>query len=234
MIRLLCIAAFDLIVAVSLAVGLTLIPAAFPAWGTASAADADRSTVLGTIHVAAGEHSGDATTVNGSVEIGENAIVKRVETVNGGITLHAQAAAASLETVNGSAHVEQGARVAGSVHLVNGKITLDREADVGGRLTNVNGSIELTGAHAGGGIETTTGDISVGANSRVEGGILVDNQTGISLMHRVPRIVIGPGTVVKGKLTFMREVKLYVSDKATIGPVEGATPNRFSGEKAPE
>jgi len=44
------------------------------------------------------------------------------------------------------------------------------------------------------------------------------------------RVVIGPGAVVKGTLSFQREVKLYVSDRATIGPVEGATVNKFSGE----
>ena len=43
-------------------------------------------------------------------------------------------------------------------------------------------------------------------------------------------VVIGPGAVVKGTLKFQREVKLYVSDRATIGPVEGATVNKFSGE----
>ena len=42
--------------------------------------------------------------------------------------------------------------------------------------------------------------------------------------------MIGPGAVVKGTLKFKREVKLYVSDRATIGPVEGATVNKFTGE----
>jgi len=35
-------------------------------------------------------------------------------------------------------------------------------------------------------------------------------------------------------LAFERPVKLYVSDKATIGPVPGATPVRFSGERPTE
>ncbi|MGH8136993.1 MAG: hypothetical protein ACREVV_02190 [Steroidobacteraceae bacterium] len=210
--------------------------ALMPAWRVACAADDENSKVLGSIHVAAGQHAADATTVNGSIELGENAVVKRAETVNGSITLHQHASAASLETVNGSARLEQGTRVAGGIELVNGHIALDKQADVAGRLTNVNGSIQLDAAHVGGGIETTTGDIDIGANSRVEGGILVnkENEGWFSFgSPRIPRVVIGPGAVVKGTLKFLREVKLYVSDRATIGPVEGATAVKFSGAQPP-
>jgi hypothetical protein len=38
---------------------------------------------------------------------------------------------------------------------------------------------------------------------------------------------------VKGTLRFERPVELYVSDRATIGPVEGATPVKFSGDRPP-
>jgi hypothetical protein len=48
-----------------------------------------------------------------------------------------------------------------------------------------------------------------------------------------PRIVIGPGASVQGELRFERKVQLYVSDRATIGPVSGATAIRFSGEDPP-
>jgi cytoskeletal protein CcmA (bactofilin family) len=197
-----------------------------------SAADDEHSKVLGSVHIEPGQHAGDATTVNGSVEIGANAIVKNADTVNGNVTLREHSTAASVDTVNGSARLEKGARVSGNVELVNGHISLDQEADVSGRLTNVNGAIQLDAAHVGGGIETTTGDIDIGPNSRVEGGILVkeDKSWFSFLSPKIPRVVIGPGAVVKGTLTFKREVKLYVSDRATIGPVEGATVNKFSGE----
>ena len=39
------------------------------------------------------------------------------------------------------------------------------------------------------------------------------------------------GRLVKGTLEFRRAVELYVSDRATIGTVKGATVNRFSGAK---
>jgi hypothetical protein len=84
----------------------------------------------------------------------------------------------------------------------------------------------------GGGLETVNGDISLRGTSRIEGGILV-RKPEFSLFHwesSGPRIVIGPGATVAGSLRFEREVRLYVSDRATIGPVTGATPIRFAGE----
>ena len=53
----------------------------------------------------------------------------------------------------------------------------------------------------------------------------------LSESHGKPRVVIGPGSVVKGPLNFERDVDLYVSDHATIGTVTGATPIRFSGDR---
>ncbi len=119
---------------------------------------------------------------------------------------------------------------------MNGSITLDNGADVAGKLTNVNGGIKLDAAHVGGGIATVNGDITVGANSRVEGGIFVDENHSLlnwGTSHK-PRIVIGPHAVVQGKLTFKREVDLYVSDSATIGAVEGASVQKFSGDQPPQ
>jgi cytoskeletal protein CcmA (bactofilin family) len=198
-----------------------------------SAADDSHSKVLGSVNIEPGQHTGDATTVNGAVEIGANAVVKHAETVNGSITLHEHSTADSVKGVNGSTRLEQGVRVLGNVELVNGHISLDKQADVSGRLTNVNGAIQLDAAHVGGGIETTNGDIDIGPNSRVEGGILVNKNGGGWFNFdswKTMRVVIGPGAVVKGTLRFEREVKLYVSDRATIGAVEGATVNKFSGE----
>jgi NDP-sugar pyrophosphorylase family protein len=199
-----------------------------------SAADANHSAVLGSVDVAPGEHVGEATTVNGSVEIGANAVVQHAKTVNGSVTIHEHANVGSVETVNGSTEIGAGARVTGNVELVNGDITLASRSDVTGHLTNVNGSIVLTAAHVGGGIQTRNSDLTIGADSRVEGGIFYEKpeRSWFSFSTvRLPRIVIGPGAIVKGPIRFQREVKLYVSDHATIGPVEGATVNKFSGSR---
>jgi hypothetical protein len=198
---------------------------------------AETSKVMGSIEVSAGEHAGDVSTVNGSIRIGENAVVGSAQAVNGGITLGRQARAAALETVNGSIELAQQAQVSGKVHTVNGRLSLADGAEVGGALGNVSGAIRVAAAHVGGGIDTVSGGIDLGPNARVEGGIHVRKSDGWSLsfgLGDVPRIVIGPGTVVGGTLNFERKVSLYVSDKATIGPVQGATAVKYSGARPPD
>jgi len=197
----------------------------------AAAHDDDIDKVNGTARVEAGQHAGDVSSVNGAVEIGDNAIVQEASTVNGAVTLGDKAQASKLGTVNGAITLGTGSRVRGEVEAVNGHIQLGQGADVGGKVDNVNGGIELDAAHVAGGIETVSGDITVGANSRVEGGILVDKPHGGWFNHdsRTPEVVIGPHAVVQGTLEFRREVVLKVSDSAQIGPVKGATPVKFSG-----
>lgn len=193
----------------------------------------DASTVNGGIHISADGSARDVDTVNGSIRLDEGAKARSLDTVNGGITLGEGAEVAkNAETVNGSISLARTAKVSGSASGVNAGISLAEGAEVAGRVENVNGSIRLTDAHVGGGISTVSGDIEVGANSRVEGGISVHKSHGVSIGWRnVPRIVIGPGAVVKGTLRFERKVRLYVSDSATIGAVEGAKAEMFSGEQ---
>jgi DUF4097 and DUF4098 domain-containing protein YvlB len=198
------------------------------------------SAVNGSLHVPAGEHTGAVGTVNGEVSIDENATVTTVHTVNGSVNLGAHATAESLKAVNGRVTVGDGAHVTGGITTVNGTIRLEGGADVGGTVKNVNGEMILKGARVGGGLVTVGGDIDIAGDSHVEGGIHVENANGGWLgslfnVHEVrrPRIVIGPGAVVQGDLRFDREVLLYVSDKASIGAVTGATPVRFSGEAPP-
>ena len=195
------------------------------------------TTINGSLRVPAGEHTGSVGTVNGAVDIDENAVVGRVHTVNGSIDMAAHATAESVKAVNGPVSLASGAHVTHNITTVNGSIELASGAEVGGAIKNVNGRMILTGAHVAGGLHTVSGDIEVGADSHVEGGILVEDSGWFSdwFGHdtRKPRIVIGPGAVVSGALRFERDVNLYVSDKATIGEVTGATPVRFSGEKPP-
>ncbi|TPG45845.1 hypothetical protein EAH75_17345 [Rhodanobacter glycinis] len=196
----------------------------------AAAHDDDIDKINGTARVEAGQHAGDVSSVNGSVEIGNNAIVQKASTVNGSVELGDKAQASELGTVNGAITLGRGSQVRGEVEAVNGRIQLGQGADVGGKVDNVNGVIELDAAHVGGGIETVSGDITVGANSRVEGGILIDKPHGwFSGNSRTPVVVIGPHAVVQGTLEFRREVVLKVSDSAQIGAVKGATPVKFSG-----
>jgi DUF4097 and DUF4098 domain-containing protein YvlB len=202
------------------------------ALGVAWAAS-ETTRVMGSIDIAAGEHTGDLRTVNGSIQVGQNAVVGSARGVNGSISLAAHASAAELRTVNGSVRLDEDARVSGAVETVNGKLSLENGADVAGGLRNVNGEIRVAAAHVGGRIHTVTGDIDLGPDARVDGGIHVAKDTGShdDGSERIPRVVIRPGSVIGGTLDFERPVQLYVSERATIGRVEGATAIRFSGDQ---
>ena len=204
--------------------------------GCSGSNDGDESTKInGSIHVAAGKPPGAATTVNGSIHIDDNAAVTSATTVNGSVHLGDHATASSLTSVNGSIALGTGAHISGSASSVNGELALGDGAEITGSLSNVNGKITLTAAQVGGGIKTVNGNINITGASHVEGGILVEKPSGelLQILHDVPRIVIGPGATVQGELRFERTVKLYVSDKATIGQVTGATPIPFTGDTPP-
>ena len=208
--------------------------AAILALSACDISDGDGSTkVNGSVHIPAGKAAEEARTVNGSIHIDDNAAVTSAGTINGSVRLGAHATATSAKTVNGSITLGEGAHVSGSAGSINGDLILGNGAEVSGALSNVNGKIELNSAHVGGGIKTISGNITVAGTSHVEGGILVE-KPGNTLFHNEdPVIVIGPGAVIQGDLRFERKVKLYVSDKATIGTVTGATPIAFSGDNPP-
>jgi DUF4097 and DUF4098 domain-containing protein YvlB len=178
------------------------------------------------------QDAGHVWTVNGSIDIGSHATVAEVSTVNGRIDIGSEVQAASLNTVNGSILVGEGTHVAGDSTSVNGSMTLRRAVDVSGRISSVNGGIRLIAAHVGRGIQTVNGDIEVGSGSRVEGGILVKepNSWRWSFESKLPIVVVAPGATVTGTLEFQHKVRLYVSDRATIGHIEGAQPIMYSGE----
>jgi DUF4097 and DUF4098 domain-containing protein YvlB len=193
----------------------------------------DVSTVNGSVTIENAAIAEDVETVNGSITVESNATVQSVESVNGGISLGSNAKANTVETVNGTLRLAEGAQVSGDVSAVNGAAQLAKGADIRGGLSNVNGKMTITAAHVGGGLKTVNGDINVGADSRIEGGILVEKpkQNWSTSNRHVPRIVIGPGAVVEGRLRFEHEVELFVSDRAKIGQVEGAKAVTYSGDQ---
>jgi hypothetical protein len=198
----------------------------------ASASDS-YNTINGSVHVVAGRPAEGASTVNGSVNIDDDAAVDSVDTVNGSIHLGARATAKSLTTVNGSITVNEGAHTT-HIKSVNGNLTINEGAEVGA-LTTVNGKIGVNAAHIGGRISNVEGDISILGTARVDGGILVEKHSGfwIYVHSGDPTIIIGPGAKVLGELRFERNVHLFVSDRATIGPVTGATAVTYSGDNPP-
>ncbi|MDE2150587.1 MAG: hypothetical protein KGJ55_12340 [Gammaproteobacteria bacterium] len=200
----------------------------------AHAAQDDIDKVLGSVQVAAGQQAGDVGTVDGAVRIGAGAGVRKVHTVNGAIDTGDRVTAQALSTVNGAIVLGRDGHISGDVSAVNGGIDLGSGGEIDGRVSNVDGRIRVAAAHVAGGIATVAGDIEIGAGARIEGGIRVEKcntgRLGWFNHCRKPRVVIGPGAVVQGTLDFRRQVDLYVSDSAQVGPIKGATPQRFSGD----
>jgi DUF4097 and DUF4098 domain-containing protein YvlB len=193
----------------------------------------ESNKVNGSIHVAAGKAAESVNTVNGGIHVDDNAAVESAGTVNGSIHLGAHATAKSMRTVNGSITVDEGAQ-ATDVKSVNGDLAVKEGADVTGALANVNGKISVTGAHVGGTIKTVNASITITGASHVDGGIVVEKPNSVGFFNNQdPTIIIGPGATVKGEMKFERKVHLYVSDRATIGTVTGATPVSFTGDNPP-
>jgi len=191
------------------------------------------STINGAIRVPAGQQVGSVNTVNGSITVEDGATAGAAHAVNGEIKIGTHATVESAASVNGAVILGNSARVKNDVKSVNGEIELEKDSEVAGSVTTVDGSIRLADARVGGGLRTVAANIDIMGASHVDGGILVEKNSGSfeTTSTTKPRIVIGPGAVVQGSLIFKRDVQLYVSDKATIGPVEGATAITFPGDK---
>lgn len=216
----------------ALALSLALSVAAAPVF----AADQDIDKVNGSINVEAGQTYGNLETVNGSIRIDAGATVKDASTVNGSINAGDKASAHSLGTVNGSLKLGRDVSVEGGLETVNGSIFVDRGGRIGKGLETVNGAIGIVASEVGAGIETVRGDVTVGIDSHVKGGLRVQKSKGMFNIGstRDPRIVIGPNAVVEGPLVFERPVKLYVHTSARTGPISGATAQSFSSQTAPQ
>lgn len=206
------------------------------ALATPAMAQESISKVNGSVHANAGQTYGELETVNGSINIEDNATTRGASTVNGGISVGNGAKTAGLETVNGGIKAGHKVQVDGDVETVNGGIFFDRGSRIRDDISTVNGGIGLVGTDVGGGIETVSGDITVGVDSHVKGGIKVEKPKGKFNFNnkRPPRIVIGPNAVVEGPLVFEREVVLYVHSSAKTGAITGATAKRFDTATAPQ
>ncbi|HEV8693174.1 MAG TPA: hypothetical protein VGQ93_03155, partial [Lysobacter sp.] len=143
---------------------------------------------------------------------------------------------ASLETVNGGIRAEDHVTTTGGITTVNGSVFVDRGGNVGGSVETVNGAIGLVDTDVHGGVRTVTGDVTVGIDSHVYGGLHYEkNKSFISFgKPRIPRVVIGPNAQVDGPLVFEREVVLYVHSTAKTGAITGAKAIRFDTPTPPE
>jgi len=228
-------------------VGLLVLLMAVPALGAsvnksvkieAGGESSGASSVNGSITI--GENArvtGDAETVNGSIRIDSGASVQDASTVNGGVSLAKGVQADNLSTVNGSIKLAELVTVAGEVETVNGRINVEKGSTVANSVSNVNGKIALTGAEIGGDVSTVSGDIDVVDGSVVKGDIIVEKPSNWGFgksKSRKPRIVIGPGSSVKGNIELEHKVDLFISETAEVGGVTGVMSLddavRFSGD----
>lgn len=197
------------------------------------------SSVNGSITV--GENAvvtGGVRTVNGSIKVGDGARIANAATVNGSVTIGNGVVGDNFETVNGSIRLGTDVSVSGDLETVNGKISAKSGSKITGRAENVNGEISFEGSEITGDVTTVTGDVRLSDGAIIKGDLIIEKPSMWSFgqgKKREPEIVIGPGSTVAGVIRLEREVKLYISETASVGGVEGAMSMddavRFSGER---
>ena len=229
-------------------IGLLALLLSVPAFGASvnksikvapGAESTGESSVNGSITVGDGATvTGGLNTVNGKIRIGDNAAVENVQTVNGSLSIGSGVAAGSLETVNGSISLGEDSTASGSIEAVNGRIKLERGSEVSESISNVNGDITLEGSEVGGDLSTVSGDVELSDGAVLRGDLVIEKPSMWSWGNkssRTPQIVIGPGSTVGGVIRVEREVKLYISESAEVGGVEGEMSMddaiRFSGNR---
>ncbi|MFQ5549357.1 MAG: hypothetical protein ACE5FV_13760 [Woeseia sp.] len=195
------------------------------------------STVNGSISVGTGATvTGSLETVNGTIRIDDNAVVRDAETVNGGVKVGSGVKAEDIGSVNGAIRIGENATIDGEVSVVNGKIDVASGTRIGEDVSNVNGEIEISGAEIGGDLTTVNGDVTLEDEAVLRGNLTIEKPGGWSWKKsRKPKIIIGPGSRIDGRIIAEREVALFISDTAEVGGVSGEMSMeqavRFSGKR---
>ena len=196
-------------------------------------------TVNGSVSVGEGAVvTGELETVNGRIRVDDNSTIEDAATVNGSVSIGDGVSAEDISTVNGAINIGEDSTVAGDVDAVNGSIALAKGGNVAKNVSNVNGSIELEGSEVGGNVSTVSGDVDLSDAAVIQGDLIIEkpNSWGWGKKNsRVPKIIIGPGSEVRGTIKLEREVELYISDSAKVAAVEGVMAMsdavRFSGKR---
>jgi hypothetical protein len=226
-------------------VSLLLVLMAVPVYGAdvnksrnveAGAHSDGESTVNGSIEVGDGATvTGSLETVNGKIRVGDNSTVGDANTVNGSISVGDGVKCGALSTVNGPIQVGDHA-TAGEISTVNGRIELQDGSSAGGDVSTVNGGLGFHGSHVGGDVTTVNGDVELSDSAVIAGDLIVKKpHSWFGNDSHPPEIVIGPGSRVEGTIRLERKVKLFISESAEVGGVEGVMSMddavRFSGKR---
>ena len=199
----------------------------------------EASSVNGSVTVGeAAVVNGEVSTVNGTIRIDENAQVEDVSTVNGAVRIGSGVSSQNVTTVNGSIRVDESVTIDGHIEAVNGSIGVDAGSTIDRNVSNVNGNIELTGSQIGGDLSTVNGDVVLDDGTELRGDLIVEKPGGWNWgwkKRKLPTVIIGPNSRVLGTIKLEREVKLYISDSAEVGGVDGemamSDAVRFSGRR---
>ncbi len=229
----------------ALLAGMAAMILSLPAYGNVNksvkiadgAESSGASSVNGSITV--GDNAtvtGRLSTVNGAIRVGEDSSIEDASTVNGSLRISNNTKSEDLETVNGGIRIGEQVVVDGEVTAVNGKISLDTGSSVAKDVSNVNGDISLTGSTVGKDVSTVNGDVSVMNGAVIKGNLIIEKPHGFNSGNsKLPTIIVGPGSRVEGVIKLEREVKLYISENAEVGGVEGVMSMddavRFSGKR---
>jgi len=194
------------------------------------------SNVNGRIVVGTGMQVNDVETVNGRILIEDGAVARVVESVNGRIEIGGSSAQiAAVESVNGRITADNGGNITGTADSVNGRIHFSN-VTVGKSIRTNNGDIRLYDVVVGENVETEHGDISL-ENSIIENDLIIREKRFSALSDLFnwnfgeQRVVVGPGSEIKGTLLAQEEITLYVHDTAIVNNIIGATPRSFSGSR---
>jgi len=197
------------------------------------------TTVNGSISVGEGAVvSGTLRTVNGKIQVKDDATIEDAETVNGSLIIGDSVSAGDLTTVNGSVSLGEDTSISGGAEAVNGRIILEQGSKVQRDVSNVNGDMEFSGSEVSGNVTTVNGDIDLSDGAVVKGDVIVEKPSSWGWGNnssKMPKVVVGPGSVVDGTIRLEREVELYLSETAKVGGVTGVMSMsdavRFSGDR---
>ncbi len=216
------------------------------------------------VEIGSNANVGEISTVNGSVHVLEGAEVSQgfgsIDTVQGAVHIGPGATVKGyIATVNGDVFLEDRANVSGSVSTTTGQVRIARDAKIGRGLSAKYGSIfagsgsqlESVSSARGdiafvatliqGNVCTHTGNITVGAGSRVDGAIQVSSSECFGSEDEVPgpeatppRIVVGPNVEVRDGIVSDKPIKLYVHRAARVGKITGAEAILYDSDTPPQ
>ena len=163
-------------------------------------------------------------------------MIENAETVNGSVKVGSGVKAEDISSVNGAIRIGEKVTIKGEVSVVNGKIGIASGSTISEDVSNVNGEFKITGAEIGGDLSTVNGDVSLDEGAFLHGNLTIEKPGGWDKnKSRKPKIIIGPGSRIGGKIVAEREIELYISDTAEVGGVAGVMSMeqavRFSGKR---